>query len=452
MRVLFSCFGKTDPARGEHDGGMLHILRHYRPDAVMIFMTDEMIRLDQADHRVSKTEAFVKAHWDGYAPEFIPWPMEIENPSDLDAVAAPLHAAIQNLKQRYPKAEVLVNLSSGTPQMKMILAQMTLELNGPLGIQVSSPEPESNKTAPTTTKAYPIEEELELTEEEETGPNAKNRCKEPKLIALRREKQRRQIENLLDRKDYRAVYEILSGQNMLPAEVLKMAEHLAERCDLQDKKAKKAISGLNTDFWLYPKKGDNEEYNSVSEYFLMMKCFQQAGRYTDFVLRLNPFTIRLQEALLDRLLKRQYRVSLSELKGTGAGRRQQLLERQLQRKAPALLTAINQRLADRGPFRDSDPSIHVYNIMLSAFSGLTEKEAGMLTLFDRLETLNRSRNQAAHELATALTDADIREATTYSCAELEKRLEQAIIALYPECDPAIFNVYQKCEEYIRQRL
>ena len=43
MRVLFTPVGDTDPVRGYHDGGMLHILRHYAPvDRVFVFLTKEM--------------------------------------------------------------------------------------------------------------------------------------------------------------------------------------------------------------------------------------------------------------------------------------------------------------------------------------------------------------------------------------------------------------------------
>ena len=33
--ILFSCLGSTDPVRGEHDGAMLHIARHYKPDRIL---------------------------------------------------------------------------------------------------------------------------------------------------------------------------------------------------------------------------------------------------------------------------------------------------------------------------------------------------------------------------------------------------------------------------------
>lgn len=43
MKILFTPAGDTDPVRGYHDGGMLHILRHYAPvGRVFVFLTKEM--------------------------------------------------------------------------------------------------------------------------------------------------------------------------------------------------------------------------------------------------------------------------------------------------------------------------------------------------------------------------------------------------------------------------
>ena len=57
--VLYSCIGTTDPVRGMRDGGLMHILRFYRPEAVYLFLSQEMIRRDREDDRIAKTFAFL---------------------------------------------------------------------------------------------------------------------------------------------------------------------------------------------------------------------------------------------------------------------------------------------------------------------------------------------------------------------------------------------------------
>lgn len=462
VRVLFSCFGSSDPARGEHDGGMLHILRHChpRPDAVMLFLTKQVVERDQKDHRIAKTWELMREKW-GYQPELIRYPTDIEDPSNLDVIDQPLRDAMQTLVNLYPNADVLLNLSSGTPQMKLILVQLTLELKNPKGIQVKSYKGAANTAPPTLDKNYNVDEELKLAEEEETKSGTENRCSAPELIPARRAQQRQRVEALLRSKDYQAVAKLLGGQSIVPEEAFCMAKHLAARYALRSKEAEGAVQDLEPGFPLYPKQPEatdaqKQAYAEVSEYFLMMKNFAETGRYTDFVLRLNPLTIRLQEALLDRLLLQHYKLLLQELKGTeGSDKEGKLLKAQLRVNTPHLLEGLNKQLKQEGknPYTDSYPSIHIYNLILNCFQNLKNEEVSCLELFQSIEKLNsESRNQAAHNLTAALTDADIQKGANCSCAELVQALEKAIITLYPACDSSLFNIYRKCEEYIRERL
>ena len=53
-RVLFTCVGTSDPVREMRDGSMLHIMRHYRPEKVYIFLSKEMEDFEKADRRLEK--------------------------------------------------------------------------------------------------------------------------------------------------------------------------------------------------------------------------------------------------------------------------------------------------------------------------------------------------------------------------------------------------------------
>ena len=124
--VLYSCIGTTDPVRGMRDGGLMHILRFYRPEAVYLFLSQEMIRRDREDDRIAKTFAFLREKWDGYNPRLVRFETGIQDPSDMDALTAPMDALMQRVLEENPGTEILLNLSSGTPQMQILLAQMAL--------------------------------------------------------------------------------------------------------------------------------------------------------------------------------------------------------------------------------------------------------------------------------------------------------------------------------------
>lgn len=449
-QVLFSCVGTTDPVRGEHDGGLLHILRHYRPKAVCIFMTPEIALLDEKDHRYQKMLAHIKQHWDGYAPDLISVKAEVKDASDLDELDKPLQQAMETLRQRYPGAEILINISSGTPQMQMILSQMVLDLRyRTRGIQVKNFERKAGTTERTNSRYFDIDTELELAELEESSPDAPNRCVEPELFPMRREMQWQEIKALLERRDYTAIQ---SMRGCLPNELMQLVKHLAARNQLQTQEAHKLARGLSLPFSLYPIKPapgrDSGKYKEISEYFLVMKNLQYTHRYTDFVLRLNPFTIRLQAAALDTALQNCFGYSLSALLYDVRPNHPLFSVDALQAKSPALYQYLCNEFAARNLSapQNREPSILLYNTLLSWFS---EVPGPVKQLFSTCETLNQKRNAAAHQLFN-LTDADIQSCINMSCAELVRRIEQAIIQIYPECDPTIFNLYERCEKYIKQ--
>ena len=140
-RILFSCVGTTDPVRGGHDGGMLHIMRHYRPEAVCLYITPEMARHEKRDDRYQRTFAYVREHWDGYDPMLLREYGDVEDASDLDALAGPMTDIMRRLRDEVggEETEILVNLSSGTPQMQMVLAQLAQDLQyRARGVQVKN--------------------------------------------------------------------------------------------------------------------------------------------------------------------------------------------------------------------------------------------------------------------------------------------------------------------------
>ena len=119
MRILFSCMGTSDPVRGYRDGPMLHILRHYRPDIAVVFLSGEAVALNDCDARVETVIAFIKGHWNDYSPELRIIRTNIADPSDMDEVSGPISDAVAKLADAHPNDEILLNLSSGTPQMNM---------------------------------------------------------------------------------------------------------------------------------------------------------------------------------------------------------------------------------------------------------------------------------------------------------------------------------------------
>ena len=139
MKLLFTCMGTSDPVRGYHDGPMLHIIRHYRPEVICVFLSGEAAALDGCGARLDTVLSHIQNNWGGYAPELRVVRTQIDDPSDMDAVGAPITEAVAALTEEFPDGEVLLNLSSGTPQMKIALAFLAADLRRSMrGIQVKN--------------------------------------------------------------------------------------------------------------------------------------------------------------------------------------------------------------------------------------------------------------------------------------------------------------------------
>lgn len=186
MRLLFTCMGTSDPVRGYHDGPMLHIIRHYRPEVICVFLSGEAAALDGCGARLDTVLSHVQNNWGGYAPELRVVRTQIEDPSDMDAVGAPITEAVAALTAEFPDGEVLLNLSSGTPQMKLRLHFSPPTCGAVCAVFRSRilnalPAPPSGQmplitVSPTSWSATRMKR-----------PDAPNRCSEPELMHMQRQ-------------------------------------------------------------------------------------------------------------------------------------------------------------------------------------------------------------------------------------------------------------------------
>lgn len=441
-QILFSCIGTTDPVRGEHDGPMLHILRHYRPESVWLFFSAEMAELEQKDGRIGKTWEYMRQTWGGYSPALHRIESTVTDAHNIDALDAPLCEAITALSASEPDAKILINVSSGTPQMQMILSQFAMDTRyRAKGVQVGNYERKAGTSERANAKDYDIESELFFNEDDK--PESENRCVEPRMYALRREFTRRQITALLDERNFEAVEEL---KDSLPEELGALTLHLAARSRLQGGDARRLagqVKGLP--FPLYPyKNGDRTEYNQVVEYFLRMKNLAMTGNCTEFVLHLEPLTLTLQLAVLDKLLQARNHSTCDFI--VQEGKRQTFYPEMLKKALPDLYAHYEQKI---GEPRIGDISTYVCDILLSYFGNKVPEAAHRL--FGHYSDLKDLRNRLAHSLC-AVTEAEIMRDCKAGTDTLLRELEETIRTTYPACDPKIFNVYEKSVEYIKARL
>lgn len=287
--VLFSPIGNHDPfgfGKNENEvteGPLLHIIRHYKPEAIILFLTKEMFGKEEKDNRY--TTCIKKLFPEYNDSNIVIWEEghNIENPQNFDEFIAPYGNIFERINNEYPDYEIIYNVSSGTPQM---IASIILEAQNSnmsvKAIQVESPERSANFRDKYFDGAW------EYIEENKIG----NRCVEPHLNVFKQSHLKSQISALLDNYEYGAAINLLEKSNikeLFSKNVLNLLYHCFYRLNLNIKKAK--------DYYDLPIE------NKLFEYFYTIKIKQKKGELTDFALKFTPILTELLEKFTDKSLK-----------------------------------------------------------------------------------------------------------------------------------------------------
>lgn len=279
MRILFTPAGDTDPVRGFHDGAILHILRHYPADKVILFLTKDME--EKEDEMGCYTRGIASV-----APDVTVEILRsgITEPQKYEKLTA-IQDAFASAYDAHPEAEWLLNVSSGTPQIKTVMALLALDYPRTKAIQVSSPEGKSNRDNQPCETADELVEMLDCNEDAELG--AVNRCEEPPLLLLKRHGLLRQVTSLVRNYEYAGALQIVrQNKNCFSPISEKLLQHAALRRDLMWKEANKVIAQ-------HEGKPLIEGAGDFSEYFEVMEMRQRKKQYPEFIVKLSPILASL---------------------------------------------------------------------------------------------------------------------------------------------------------------
>jgi len=404
-RILFSPIGTTDPVSSNnfHEGGCLHILRHYQPERVVLFFTKEMGEIERNEKRYTTAVRYV-------APDCIIDPpifTDIVDASQYEEFSQILPQTVQDLLQKYPEHEILLNLSSGTPQIKTILAMLAADNERCIGIQTVTPERRANNPQ----KITPEELQSMLQMNEDNKPGAVRRCDEPPLKIFRYHAEKNRIISLLRTYEYNAALTLARTSSLVPADAKQLLKHAAYRTMLLPDKARKIMSEYGGQK-LFLFKEDEER---IVEYFLVMQIDQENERLSNFMLRITPF---LYEFLHDYVAKNvkggrknaQHIDNLCIKKYNTDG---SILQRKkIEKNAPNFLDLLDQEFAGSNAhqYTNTDLSflllIHYCTYMQEA--GLAKDpqlHSDMMVELAKLDAVRKVRNSVAHVIVNVTRES-----------------------------------------------
>ena len=433
MSILYTPAGDTDPIRECYDGAMLHIIRTYKPTMVRIFLSAEMTKKEESRHIYSKA---IKYNAPECKIEFIKTDI-VE--AQLMEKLTPLAEEFLKLRKEYPDEEILLNLSSGTPQMKTIMSFLATDFDNVRGIQVDTPQKASNRAAHATQDNEDIDAVIE-----NNFDNAADyvcRCHEAPLFLLRRYSVRHQLISLIKNYEYSAALALYNkNKAMFTNEVGKLLLHADLRSKLQIDEAFK-VTGKPL--------SKNRQVSKLNEYFMVMELRQKKGDLAEFIVKITPFLYELLFYYLDNKTSLKPALFCDEKKKASESWR--ISKRKLQALAPAIWQYLDDVNYTRGGFRDkTDLS---FTNMLYILQKLPETDKELLKSFEVLRIVEKThRNSIAHTV-TNITESSLKNLEPrLSSAAILQQLRKAFLLVMAGEEVYKHNVYDALNQKLKLSL
>lgn len=439
--ILFSPIGSTDPIRKMHDGPCIHIIRNYHPYKVFLFLTKEMGDKEKAFQFYTKP---IKKVAPDIEIEYIY--TDIVDAHLYDSFMQSIPNAVYDVHERYPEAEILMNISSGTPQMTTTMAIISMQESWFRPVQVMTPVHASNQNNKGDDQTD-IDTMMETNMDDEDG--AENRCDEPKLRALHYYDDRNRINSLIGQFEYRAAHTIARQNPDIPAEVAKLLDHAYWRNQLQGKKAKETLSkyeGIS----LFPFTGRKSD---LIEYFLTIQIEQKKRNLSRVLTQAIPF---MYELFLE-YVRNNTRINLASIAVRDKKNRQHYIckRNKIRDAYPGMLDFLDTCYDKR--FRDDKDLSATVIMKLCKYadkSDLVKNQAihtELLELQHRVKNVIDIRNDVAHTVQN-IDEEEFRNRTQMNSDALIEELFKMLKLIYGEDIHNIRNVYTQINQWITKLL
>ena len=265
------------------EGAILHIVRHYKPDCVILVFTNTVKEveikynvLSEKIKELSKSCEVLKI--EDFNKDYVySWEYNID-----------FNEKLKNIPEKYSKHNILVNITSSTPQMNLKLSLETLNNYKliPVQVLVSLNDLHTGKNVQKDfSKVYSDYEEII------------KRCVEPNIYSIRKPKIKSQIHSLIASGDidengkynYITAYNLFKNDRHIRKDLIKKIEEAKERVNLNYTNNRKIEE-------------DKLKYmNIFREYYFVMKIKKIKGEMSDFILRITPFITELFYYFLSNL-------------------------------------------------------------------------------------------------------------------------------------------------------
>ena len=410
MKILISAVGDTDPIRNFHDGPLLHIVRVYRPEKIVLV---------HSERSLTKHDKLVKAlkSIKDYSPEIIQDGGVL--PDAQVAIFDEMYDTVSSIVKKYiSDDEIILNISSATPQIisAMFAVNRISDFNV-TAVQVVTPQHKSNEGL-----RHDNQEDIDTLIETnlDNQSDYENRTLEDTGSKFSQDLTKRNLKALIDNYDYQGALELLKKQKSFSniKELRKKLTEISDTIKIQGMPDKIVKAKLST-----------KAQSALNSYLNIDRNHKQ-GNIAEVLIRVKS----LVEFILENYLNNHF-LDVITYKEDG----KPFLNAS---KYPEILKKFqeNAKKWDQ-EYHSGYLSLHGYIGILKFF----EPNHDLLKHIYKIQEINQVRNQVAHSLQAF----DRENLTKVSSAVFESK--QILLASF-DIDNHWFSFYEDLNQEIKKLL
>ena len=410
MKILISAVGDTDPIRNFHDGPLLHIVRVYRPEKIVLV---------HSERSLTKHDKLVKAlkSIKDYSPEIIQDGGVL--PDAQVAIFDKMYDTVSSIVKKYiSDDEIILNISSATPQIisAMFAVNRISDFNV-TAVQVVTPQHKSNEGL-----RHDNQEDIDTLIETnlDNQSDYENRTLEDTGSKFSQDLTKRNLKALIDNYDYQGALELLKKQKSFSniKELRKKLTEISDTIKIQGMPDKIVKAKLST-----------KAQSALNSYLNIDRNHKQ-GNIAEVLIRVKS----LVEFILENYLNNHF-LDVITYKEDG----KPFLNAS---KYPEILKKFQEDAKMRGQ------EYHSGYLSLPAYIGILkffEPNHDLLKHIYKIQEINQVRNQVAHSLQAF----DRENLTKVSSAVFESK--QILLASF-DIDNHWFSFYEDLNQEIKKLL
>ena len=427
MKILISAVGTTDPISNNHDAALLHIARNYRPDRIVLVYSQEMLVKQDLINKVLLSI-------EGYNP-IIEIDSTILN-NDEVFLFDKMYEVMGLIVQKYTNDdnEIILNLSSGTPQIiSALFALNRINDYNTQAIQVATPKKGANREYKPLTDS---EIDALIVENQDNSLDFVDRSIKDKSEKFTQALVKRHLRSLIASFDYQAAEDIINRKEYNKLLSKKKIAYIREK--LNDFSRVFKNQSILSDILSFPL---DDSQKKALNYYLMIDVLKEREHIADVLIKAKS----LAEFVIEETIKKDHEGLI-------------VFDGNLPKLNPdfpdceAILDDIDKKMKKSRGIEDTEERIFSVQSTLNLLSYLNilefyEYDSQLQIAINGILSLNGERNKVAH----GLSEIDTRLLSRKKLKQLSENLRLLLVNCL-SIDTSYFNYYDKQNEELIKML